>query len=183
MRSQKKRCSWCEGDQQYVDYHDTEWGVKEVDSLKLFEMFSLEMMQAGLSWITVLRKREHMRETFFNFDPVRLCESKEQRIVEKWMENPRIIRHRGKLEALITNARLYIELGNFGDLLWRYVPEQNIKKKKIMPTFTDESVSMATELKKLGFKFVGPTSCYSLMQSCGMVNDHHPDCWRYRHCI
>ena len=124
-----------------------------------------------------------MRETFFDFDPARLCDIKEQETIKKWMKNSQIIRHRGKLEALITNARLYVGLENFSDLLWSYGPKKIVKRKKNIPTTTKESVAMAAGLKKLGFKFVGPTSCYSLMQSCGMVNDHHPSCWRYRYCV
>lgn len=178
MADQKKRCKWCLTDKLYIDYHDNEWGVREFNSERLFEILTLETMQAGLSWITVLRKREAMRSLFFSFKPSTLS-AVENKVVGKWMRDNRIIRHRGKLEALINNARLFMVEEDFSKLLWAFAPDRHRKKTDIVPSETKESAAMSKTLKKKGFKFVGPTTCYSLMQSCGMVNDHDPKCWRY----
>jgi len=173
----KIRCGWCLGDILYMKYHDEEWGVKELNSEKLFEMLSLEMMQAGLSWITVLRKRNTMREAFYGFRPAKLAEAGAKHI-ERWLQNEGIIRHRGKVEALVNNSQLFLLEKNFSDLLWSFKPERETNEKKI-PSFTEESVAMSRMLKKKGYKFAGPTTCYAFMQSCGMVNDHDPACWKY----
>ena len=173
----KVRCAWCLSDTLYIDYHDNEWGVKVVDAEKLFEMLSLEMMQAGLSWITILRKRETMREAFFGFKPSRLARAKEKE-VDKWLNNKGVIRHRGKLEALVNNAKHFELEENFSNLLWSFEPLKENKKGAI-PTFSEESIAMSKMLKKKGFKFMGPTTCYAFMQSCGMVNDHDRTCWKH----
>ena len=123
----KVRCAWCLSDPLYVDYHDKEWGVKVVDAEKLFEMLSLEMMQAGLSWITILRKRETMREAFFGFKPSRLARAKEKE-VDKWLNNKGVIRHRGKLEALVNNAKHFELEENFSEFLWSFKPLKEHKK-------------------------------------------------------
>lgn len=180
MNDDKIRCSWCLGDRLYIDYHDTEWGVREFNSGKLFEMLSLETMQAGLSWITVLRKREAMRSVFLSFAPSKISATGKKEI-DRWLSDERVIRHRGKIEALVNNARLFLMEDDFGKLLWEFAPERPKKRSKVPPASTKESVAMSRALKKKGFKFVGPTTCYSLMQSCGMVNDHDRNCWRYNH--
>ena len=178
MNDQKKnRCIWCLGDQLYIDYHDKEWGVKVTDSEKLFEMLSLEMMQAGLSWITVLRKRTTMRKAFYRFKPARLAKAGDKEI-EGWLNNEGVIRHRGKLAALINNAKIFELQENFSDTLWAFAPVK-VKRKRKIPASSEESLAMSKSLKKKGFKFVGPTICYAFMQSCGMVNDHDRSCWKY----
>lgn len=178
MADCKKRCDWCLTDKLYIDYHDNEWGVREFNSERLFEMLALETMQAGLSWITVLRKREAMRSLFFSFKPSKLS-TVGGKVIGKWMRDDRIIRHRGKLEALVNNARLFMNEEDFSKLLWEFAPDRERKKADVVPSSTKESDAMSKTLKKKGFGFVGPTTCYSLMQSCGMVNDHDRNCWRY----
>ena len=174
------RCDWCGTDPLVVRYHDEEWGVPEHDSIALFERLILEGMQAGLAWITVLRKRERMRETFLGFDPVRLAATDEQH-VGQWLADPGIIRHRGKLEAMVANARAMLEMtGSLDEFLWSFVgnaPQQNHwQSLKEIPAQTATSASMAKALKRLGFRFVGPTTCYAFMQSAGLVNDHLVAC-------
>ena len=180
-----RRCSWCGDDPLYVDYHDHEWGVPEFDGQALFERLVLEGMQAGLSWYTVLKKREQMRAQFFEFDPQRLASGGARRL-ERWLQDPGLIRHRGKLNSVIANAKAYRQLDDFPGLIWSFVggvPRQNRWDSLAdVPAQTAESQAMARELKKAGFKFVGPTTCYAFMQSAGLVNDHLLSCPAYRQC-
>lgn len=181
-----KRCAWCGTDPLYVDYHDTEWGVPEYDEQALFERLVLEGMQAGLSWLTVLRKREHMRERFFNFEVARVARASE-RSLTSWLKDPGLIRHRGKLEAMIKNARAVRRMqGQFSANLWQFVdgvPQTNrFRQRSQVPAVTPAATAMAKWLKREGFGFVGPTTCYALMQSAGMVNDHMLGCFRHDQC-
>ncbi|HEY5644527.1 MAG TPA: DNA-3-methyladenine glycosylase I [Pseudomonadales bacterium] len=180
------RCPWCTTDPLYVAYHDLEWGVPEADERALFERLVLEGMQAGLSWLTILRKREHMREAFFAFDPERLARAAEREI-QGWLQDPGVIRHRGKLEAMVGNARSLLELdGTFVPLVWSFVegrPQQNrFRSPLAVPAETPASRAMAKGLKKAGFRFVGPTTCYAFMQSAGLVNDHLTSCPAHERC-
>ena len=175
-----RRCDWCGTDPLVVRYHDEEWGIPEHDSIALFERLVLEGMQAGLAWITMLRKRERMSETFLGFDPARLAATDEQH-VGQWLADPGIIRHRGKLEAMVANARAMLEMtGSLDEFLWSFVgnaPQQNHwKSLKEIPAQTATSAAMAKALKRLGLRFVGPTTCYAFMQSAGLVNDHLVAC-------
>ena len=181
--SNLQRCSWCEGNDQYEAYHDEEWGVPELDADALFERLILEGMQAGLSWLTVLKKRAHMREVFFGFDRARLAAST-PRDIERWLQDAGIIRHRGKLEAMVTNARSALQMPDFADWLWQFAPHHSGEYTSVSqaPTMTEESKAMSKALKKAGFRFVGPTICYAFMQSVGMVNDHVQHCWRHQVC-
>ncbi|HEX7034684.1 MAG TPA: DNA-3-methyladenine glycosylase I [Pseudomonadales bacterium] len=185
-RAAPERCAWCGEDPLYVAYHDEEWGVPVADPRALFERLMLEGMQAGLSWYTVLKKRPHMRRRFFDFDPERLARSGPRRI-EAWLKDPGLIRHRGKLEGLIANARAYLDQGDsFAELIWSFVdgaPKQNRwESMRRVPAETPESQAMSRTLKKAGFRFVGPTTCYAFMQSAGLVNDHLLTCHRHAEC-
>lgn len=181
-----KRCAWAGEDGLYQHYHDMEWGVPLFDDRRLFEFLILEGAQAGLSWITILRKRENYRAAFDGFDPVRIAAYDENRI-ESLLGNPGIVRNRLKLHAAVTNARKYLEVqdefGSFAGFLWQFVegrPRQNVwRSLGEVPSSTTESDAMSRELKKRGFKFVGTTICYALMQAIGMVNDHLSDCFRH----
>lgn len=180
------RCAWCGDDPLYVAYHDEEWGVPVSDASALFERLMLEGMQAGLSWYTVLKKREHMQRSFFGFDPVALS-SRGRRALPHWLKDAGLIRHRGKLEALVSNARLCRQMGaGFADFVWSFVdhaPVQNRWRSAAdVPSETDASRAMSRELRRAGFRFVGPTICYAFMQSAGLVNDHLEDCHRHRPC-
>jgi DNA-3-methyladenine glycosylase I len=180
-----QRCSWCGDDQLYVDYHDQEWGIPEYASAALFERLVLEGMQAGLSWYTVLKKRQHMREVFFNFEPAKLARFGPRR-VDAWLQDAGIIRHRGKLEAMIGNARIFLGLEDFSELIWSFVDgraaSNGYRRLQQVPATTAQSEAMAKSLKKLGFRFVGPTTCYAFMQSAGLVNDHLTHCPAYQVC-
>lgn len=181
-----RRCDWCTSDPLYIAYHDEEWGVPEKDERALFERLVLEGMQAGLSWFTILKKRAHMVERFHGFSPERLAETGEREI-EDWLTDAGLIRHRGKLEAMVGNARLVAERpGQFAPLLWSFVdgtPIQNgFDSMQAVPAETEASRKMARELKKMGFRFVGPTTCYAFMQSAGMVNDHLTSCPAFERC-
>ena len=178
-----QRCGWCHGDVLYRRYHDEEWGVPEQSAQELFERLMLEGMQAGLAWITVLRKRESMRQAFFNFDMTLLAEGGEKQ-VQVWLQDPGVIRHRGKLEAMISNAKLALAEEDFSQLLWQFRPTKDKRHRspKSVPSETPESQAMSKALKKRGYRFVGPTICYAFMQSVGIVNDHTTSCWRYRPC-
>jgi len=177
------RCAWCTGDPLYVDYHDTEWGVPEFAADELFERLILEGMQAGLSWLTVLKKREQMRKQFFGFDRAKLAVAGE-RDVSLWLQDAGLIRHRGKLQAMIGNARLACEEDDFVGYLWEFAPTKTPLRKtlKTVPSTTKESELMSKSLKKKGYRFVGPTICYAFMQSVGMVNDHIVSCWQHGPC-
>lgn len=181
------RCTWCGSDPLYVAYHDEEWGVPVHDDRRLFEMLILESAQAGLSWITILRKRENYRAAFDGFDPVRVAAYK-ARDVRRLLADPGIVRNRLKIEAAIRNARGALEIqeefGSLDDYLWRYVdhaPVQNAHESlSEIPARTARSDAMSKDLKKRGFNFVGSTICYAFMQAVGMVNDHVVGCHRYR---
>ena len=187
MPKQVKRCTWPGQDPLYVAYHDEEWGVPEWDDRALFEKLTLDGFQAGLSWITILRKRENFRAAFDDFDPARIAKYNSRK-VDRLLKDEGIIRHRGKIEATIGNAQAYIEImeteDGFANFLWDFVdgaPVQNKwKSLKQMPAKTPISETMSKELKRRGFKFCGPTICYAFMQAVGMVNDHTTDCFRYK---
>jgi len=181
-----ERCPWCTSDPLYVDYHDGEWGVPEKDERALFERLVLEGMQAGLSWLTILKKSAQMQQAFYDFDPLRLASAGEPEI-RAWLDDPGVIRHRGKLEAMIGNARAVIALnGEFTAMLWSVVegvPRQNgFTVTRSVPSETAESRILAKTLKKAGFRFVGPTTCYAFMQSAGLVNDHLVSCPAFERC-
>ncbi len=188
MRSgEARRCAWVGSEALYVEYHDREWGVPVHDDRLLFEFLVLEGAQAGLSWLTVLRKREHYRRAFNQFDPARVARYGDERI-ERLMLDPGIIRNRLKIQAAIRNAQAFLEvqqaLGSFAAYLWRFVdgePRQNAWRKQAeVPARTAESDALSKDLVRRGFKFVGSTICYAHMQATGMVNDHTIDCFRYR---
>ncbi len=186
QQQQSGRCDWAGNDPLYIRYHDEEWGVPVHDSQPLFERLALEGMQAGLSWLTILRKREHMQQTFFGFDAVRLADAG-HREVEAWLEDPGVIRHRGKLEALIGNAQAMLAMPEpFSEFLWSFVggcPLQNRWRTLAdVPSETEVSRNMAAALKRCGFRFVGPTVCYAFMQSAGLVNDHLIGCPAHAAC-
>lgn len=189
MATETKRCPWPGEDPLYVAYHDDEWGVPEYDDRALFEKLVLDGFQAGLSWITILRKRESFREAFDGFEPERIVRYTPAK-VEKLLKNPGIIRHRGKIEATIGNARAYLDImekdGSFADFLWAFtdgVPQVN-KWKRItdVPAETPMSVAMSKALKARGFKFCGPTIVYAFAQAVGIVNDHLVTCPQHATC-
>lgn len=181
-----ERCGWVSQDPLYIAYHDTEWGVSQRDSQKLFEMICLEGQQAGLSWITVLKKRENYREAFHHFDPIKVAAMTEED-VEKQVQNAGIIRHRGKIQAIIGNAKAFLDMEangeSFSDFVWSFVDNQpqltHAKTLADIPTSTPASDALSKALKKRGFKFVGTTICYSFMQACGLINDHVATCFCY----
>ena len=182
----ERRCDWCTSDPLYITYHDEEWGVPEKDERALFERLVLEGMQAGLSWLTILKKRARMAERFHGFQPERLAETSPAEI-DDWLADPGVIRHRGKIEAMVSNARIVAERpGELAPLLWSFVdgaPIQNrFEALRAIPAETDRSRLMAKALKKMGFRFVGPTTCYAFMQSAGMVNDHLTSCPAFERC-
>ncbi|EFP7778038.1 TPA: DNA-3-methyladenine glycosylase I [Shigella flexneri] len=181
-----ERCGWVSQDPLYIAYHDNEWGVPETDSKKLFEMICLEGQQAGLSWITVLKKRENYRACFHQFDPVKVAAMQEED-VERLVQDAGIIRHRGKIQAIIGNARAYLQMEQngepFPDFVWSFVNHQpqvtQATTLSEIPTSTSASDALSKAPKKRGFKFVGTTICYSFMQACGLVNDHVVGCCCY----
>lgn len=185
-----KRCTWAGDDPLYVEYHDREWGVPAHDDRTLFEFLILEGAQAGLSWITILKKRESYRQAFDGFDPERIARYRQAR-VEKLLGNAGIVRNRLKVASAVTNAKAFLavqkEFGSFDHFIWRFVdgePKINAWKSLAeVPASTPESDAMSKELKRRGFKFVGSTICYAYMQAVGMVNDHTVDCFRYRQLI
>ena len=180
------RCGWATDDPLYIDYHDREWGTPLHDDRGLFELLILEGAQAGLSWITILRKRESYRAAFDRFEPDRIAAYGEQKRAEL-LTNPGIIRNRLKVEAAVLNAKAFIELqrqfGSFHSYIWQFVnhtPIQNARRSMgDIPSSSAESDAMSKDLKKRGFKFVGTTICYAFMQATGMVNDHILDCFRH----
>ncbi|WP_340262766.1 DNA-3-methyladenine glycosylase I [Sulfitobacter pontiacus] len=181
-----QRCDWAGPEQIYLDYHDTDWGVPEYDSRALWEKLILDGFQAGLSWITILKKRENFREAFAGFDPNVIATWGEAE-VERLLANPGIIRHRGKIEAAITNARVWQEIEKkegFDRYLWKYVgfePLQNrFECQSDVPAWTPLSKQISADLKKRGFKFCGPTIVYAFMEAVGMVNDHLTCCPRHQ---
>lgn len=182
----KTRCAWCGTDPLYVAYHDDEWGVPVHDDRQLFEMIVLDGAQAGLSWITILRKRARYREVFDHFDADKVAGYDEARLA-RLLQDPGIVRNRLKVKAAVTNARATLrirkEQGSLAAYLWRFVggkPIQNHwKSMKELPTRSPESDAMSRAMKKDGFSFCGTTICYAFMQAAGMVNDHTVDCFRY----
>ena len=175
----KTRCHWCGAAPEFLAYHDTEWGFPVDDDHRLFEKLSLEGFQSGLSWRTILAKRENFRAAFRGFDFGRVARFT-QRDVECLLEDEGIVRHRGKIEAVINNARRAQELvereGSLADFVWRYEPEKKRLAKPQTASTSVESVALSKDLKKLGWKFVGPTTVYAFMQAMGLINDHVEDC-------
>lgn len=179
------RCDWAGPEQIYIDYHDTDWGVPERDSRALWEKLILDGFQAGLSWITILKKRENFRDAFEGFDPLVIARWGDAE-VERLLQNPGIIRHRGKIAATITNAQAYLEIDDFSAYCWDWVGgspiQNNIRSMAEVPASTDLSTAFSKDLKKRGFKFCGPTIVYAWMQACGLVNDHFESCPRRAAC-
>ncbi len=175
------RCWWCDANDLYRDYHDLEWGRPVLDDVRLFEKLCLEGFQAGLSWITVLRKREAFREAFAQFDFQRVARFTPKRI-DRLVANPGIIRHRGKITSTVNNAARAIELieefGTLRDYVWQFVPSRRRthRRRSTIPAETAESAAMSKDLKRRGWSFVGPTTCYAFMQAMGLVNDHLVGC-------
>lgn len=189
-RIMKKRCGWVNGNQTselYIDYHDREWGVPLHDDKQLFEFLILEGAQAGLNWATILNKRENYRQAYQQFDPKKVAKFTDKQ-QQKLLENPGIIRNRLKVTASIVNAQQFLnvqkEFGSFDSYVWQFVAGKTIQNKwkslADIPATTPESEQMSHDLKKRGFKFVGPTICYAFMQAVGMVNDHTTHCFRYK---
>lgn len=181
--SPKKRCSWCEGDPLYERYHDEEWGRPVHDDRVLFEFLVLEAFQAGLSWITILKKRENFRNAFAAFDPKKVSRFDSQKRT-KLLEDAGIIRNRAKIDATIGNAALFLEIqkefGSFANYVWSFTNGKTLKRVKGPARATaPESDALAKDLKKRGFKFLGPTVCYAFMQATGLVDDHVESCHRF----
>jgi DNA-3-methyladenine glycosylase I len=176
------RCTWCGTDPVYVAYHDTEWGVPEYDSRALFEKLQLDGFQAGLSWITILRKREAFRKAFDNFDPVKMARYRPAKL-ERLMNDAGIVRNRLKIEASVSNAQAYLAMPDFSAYLWNFLdgrPLQNkLRSMRDVPAMTPLAEKISKDMKKRGFRFVGPTIVYAFMQACGLVNDHMVDCHRH----
>jgi len=183
------RCNWVTDDPLYIDYHDKEWGVPIYDDTLLFELLMLEGAQAGLNWLTILKKRESYRLCFDHFDASKIAHYDENKITEL-MSNPGIIRNKLKIHSTIENAKAYLRIkeehGSFSRYIWRFVKDRPIKNHwrnpKYVPASTMISDKMSKDLKKRGFKFVGTTICYAYMQAVGMVNDHTTDCFKYHGC-
>lgn len=183
----KSRCFWCGDDEQYIAYHDLQWGRPVVDDNKLYEKICLEGFQAGLSWLTILRKRESFRRAFFNFEP-EIVAKFSQRDVSRLLKDESIVRHRGKIEAAIQNAKCAItlqkEFGSLAKFIWSFRPQMRPSQTSKAPTrrseiktSTTESEALSKALRLRGFKFVGPTTMYAAMQSLGLVNDHFEGCF------
>ncbi len=182
-----QRCAWATGDPLLIAYHDQEWGVPIHEDGKLFEFLILEGVQAGLSWLTVLRKRENYRAAFDGFDPA-VVAGYQKKEIQRLLMNEGIIRNRSKIEAAIINAKEFLdvqhEFGSFDAYIWRFVGkipiDHGFTARTTIPATTEESGAISRDLKKRGFKFVGPTICYAFMQAIGMVNDHTTDCFRHK---
>jgi len=183
----KNRCAWVTADPFYIDYHDKEWGVPVFDDQKLFEFLILEGAQAGLNWLTILKKRENYRKCFENFSPEKIALYDQEKI-QALLQNPGIIRNRLKVASAVSNAKAYLKISaewpSFAEYIWHFVDGKPIQNhwtnKDNVPTKTIISDQMSQDLKKRGFKFVGSTICYAFMQAVGMVNDHTQDCFRYK---
>lgn len=181
----KKRCEWCLKDQLYVDYHDNEWGVVCHSDDQLFENLILETFQAGLSWYTILKKRENFRKAFDGFDASKMA-TYDQKDIDRLMLNDGIIRSRGKILAAINNANIYLKLqkeyGTFDNYIWQFTNYKTIKLEinswSDVKTTLPESDALSKDLKAHGFKFIGSTTCMAFMEAVGMVSDHFHDCWR-----
>ncbi len=186
MKNTQSTCSWPGNDPLMIKYHDEEWGVPVHDDRKLFEFMVLDAFQAGLSWSTVLKKRENFRKAFNNFDPQTIAKYDEKKI-ESLLQDAGIIRNKLKVRATINNAQKFLEIqkeyGSFDKYIWKFTDGKTIvnKRKELsdIPASTEESDAMSIDLKKRGFKFVGSTICYAFMQAAGMVNDHFTYCFRY----
>lgn len=188
-QTQFTRCQWCVGDPLYQHYHDTEWGSPCFDDQKLFEFIILESAQAGLAWITILRKRENYRQAFANFEPEKVA-GFDQRNIGELMSNPGIVRNRMKIESTINNAQRFLEVqqqhGSFARYLWQFVDGKPIlnhwQYQQQVPASTPLSEQISKDMKKIGFRFFGKTICYAYMQATGIVNDHTTSCFRHREC-
>ena len=176
------RCKWCGTDTVYVAYHDTEWGVPEYDSRALFEKLQLDGFQAGLSWITILRKRDAFRKAFDHFDPAKMARYTPAKL-DRLMNDTGIVRNRLKIEASVSNAQAYLAVPDFSAYLWNFMdgrPLQNkLRSAKDIQASTPLAEKISKDMKKRGFRFVGPTIVYAFMQACGLVNDHMVDCHRH----
>ena len=179
------RCGWAGPEPIYIRYHDTEWGVPEWDSRALWEKLILDGFQAGLSWITILKKRDNFRAAFEGFEPEIIAHWGEAEVT-RLLADPGIIRHRGKIEATITNARAYLEIDDFAALCWSYVDGKPLQNRwetlSEVPAKTPMTEAFSKDLKKRGFKFCGPTIVYAWMQACGLINDHLVGCPRHQDC-
>ena len=183
----KRTCAWVGEDPLMRRYHDEEWGVPVHDDRRLFEFLTLEGAQAGLSWSTILRKREHYREAFAGFDPARVARFDARRRA-RLMTNPGIVRNRLKIESTVSNARAFLdvqeEFGSFDDYVWRFVEGNPIQRRSKglheLPAKTPESDALSADLRKRGFRFVGSTIMYAFMQAVGLVNDHETSCYRHK---
>jgi DNA-3-methyladenine glycosylase I len=183
----KTRCAWCGNDPLYIEYHDEEWGVPVHDDRKLFEMLCLEGAQAGLSWITILRKRKNYLRAFDNFNAKKIV-NYDRKKINSLMQNEGIVRNKLKIGSVVLNAKAFLvaqkEFGSFDAYIWQFtggrVIQNSRKTLRDMPPTTPESDAMSKDLKKRGFKFVGSTICYAFMQATGMVNDHVTGCFRYK---
>ncbi|WP_077830095.1 DNA-3-methyladenine glycosylase I [Clostridium beijerinckii] len=181
-----KRCEWVTKEELYIEYHDKEWGVPVYDDRKLFEMLCLEGAQAGLSWWTILKKRENYKEAFDNFEAEKIVKYNEEKL-EQLMQDKGIVRNRRKIESVVTNAKAFLKIkeesGSFSNYIWKFVDNKPIinswKSVGEVPASIELSDKMSKQLKKDGFKFVGSTICYSFMQAVGMVNDHTTECFCY----
>jgi len=188
-RVRRQRCAWADSDPLYAAYHDEEWGVPVHDDRTWFEFLVLEGFQAGLSWLTILRKRENFRKAFANFDPAKVARYA-KRDVNRLLRDKGIIRNRLKIEAAIANARAFLavqnEFGTFDAYIWRFTGGKTLRRKRRartwaeLPTQSPESRAMSKDLRRRGFRFVGPTICYAHMQACGMIDDHLAGCFRAR---
>jgi len=185
----KKSCAWPGENKLMIEYHDTEWGTPAHDDRKLFELLMLDNAQAGLSWQTILNKRENYRKAFDNFDPAKIARYN-QRKITSLLNNPGIVRNRLKVKSAVTNAQAFLdiqaEFGSFDTYIWQFVNGYPIRNRwkslKEIPATSPESDAMSKDLKKRSFKFVGSTICYAFMQSAGLVNDHLTCCFRYNQC-
>lgn len=176
----KNRCSWVTDDEVYIRYHDEEWGIPTYDDKELFEMLVLESFQAGLSWITILKKRENFRKAFDDFDVVKVANYSEEKI-EELRNNEGIIRHKGKITSAINNAKVFLEIQkefeSFNNYIWSFTDGKIIKAEYL--TESELSKEISKDLKKRGMKFVGPTIIYSYLESIGIIDNHEKDCFRY----
>jgi DNA-3-methyladenine glycosylase I len=181
----RRRCAWCTTDPLYIAYHDEEWGTPLHDERRLFEMLCLEGAQAGLSWLTILRKRENYRRAFDDFDAAKMARYGKVK-VRSLLRNPGIVRNRLKVDAFISNARAYLEIGErpggFADYIWRFTDGRVVRRRPLylgrIATATPQSEAMSKDLQRNGFRFVGSTICYAFMQAVGMVDEHQRYCWR-----
>lgn len=188
-QTQLSRCDWCLNDPLYQHYHDTEWGIPCSDDQKLFEFLILESAQAGLSWLTILRKRENYRQAFANFQPEKVAQFNASNI-ERLMSNSGIVRNKMKIESAINNAQLFLDVqqqsGSFANYLWGFVNGIPIQNQWLnlqqVPTSTPLSDAISKDMKKIGFWFFGKTICYAYMQAIGLVNDHTTSCFRHQEC-